>query len=403
MKSNDHLCSLYHSAMSTHRHLNNLNRANRRRRESSALRRLAEILTRNATPPIVATRTCSMKQFTSCNPQKYSGEEGATALLQWFEAMESTFMVSECPQHLKVLYASTVLTKRALTWWNGQKIILGLEKITELSWIDCKSMLLDEFCPASELAKLEEEFWGLKQIGGDNNTYTNRFHELSLLVPHQVTPEFRSIGKYIRGLPFEVRNHVTASQPNTLSAAIRMAATITDNYVSEGMLTIPKKPRRTTTPDPKPEEPKSKKAKPTRNSAATTSTATANPTYPNIPQPIPIQSQPQLPTPTLPAKAYTGAHPFCANCTYHHLITAPCRLCTTCNRLGHVATNCRTNIHLNSTITPPTRGCYNCGDPDHFKRMCPKLQTTPAPQPNDDQDPPFVQREGKAPEEASVP
>jgi hypothetical protein len=403
MKSNDHLCSLYQFNMSTLRHLNNLNRANRRRRESSALRRLAKILMHNATPPMIATRTYSMKQFASCNPQKYSGEEGATALLQWFEAMESTFMVSECPQHLKVLYASTVLTKRALTWWKGQKIILGLEKIKELSWIDCKSMLLDEFCPASELAKLEEEFWGLKQIGGDNNTYTNRFHELSILVPHQVTPEFRSIQKYIRGLPIEVRNHVTASQPSTLSAAIRMAATITYNYVSEGMLTIPKKPKRATPTDPKPEKPKSKKAKLTRNYVATTPTPTVNPTYSNIPQPIPIQSLPQIRTPTLPAKTYTGTLPFCANCTYHHLTTASCRLCTTCNRLGHFATNCRTNIHLNSTFTSPARGCYNCGDPDHFKRTCPKLQTTLAPQTNEDQDQPFVQRPGKAPEEASVP
>jgi hypothetical protein len=152
--------------------------------------------------------------------------------------------------------------------------------------------------------------------------------------------------------------------------------------------------------------------------AVTTSTATVNPTYSyitqtqpipvnqprqTINQPIPIRSQPYIPTPTLTTRAYTGSHPLCLNCTYHHLTTASCRLCTTCNRLGHFATSCRVNIHLNSTITPPTRGCYNCGDPDHFKRMCPKLQTTPAPQTNDDQDQPFVQRPGKAPEEASVP
>jgi hypothetical protein len=421
--------------MSTHRHLNNLNQANRRRRESSAFRRLAEILERNATPPIVAARTYSMKQFTSCNPQKYSGEEGATALLQWFEAMETTFLVSECPERLKVLYATTALTKRALTFWNGQKIILGLEEIAELSWIECKSMLLDEFCPDNELAKLEEEFNGLKQIGGDNNTYTTRFHELSLLVPHHVTPEFRAIKKYIRGLPIEVRNHVTATQPSTLSSAIRMAATITDNYVSEGMLTILKKPKRETTTDPKPEEPKEKKAKFTRNYAVTTSTPQDNPTYSYITQPIPIQSQPQIATSTLLKRAYTGTLPFCANCTFHHLTTASCRLCTTCNRLGHFANNCRINPLLKSTPAPPARGCYNCGDPSHFKKACPNLQTAPAPQPGsgrafaltasqvqvcpqnplttpttstpqidlDQNNRPFVQRPGKASEGALVP
>jgi hypothetical protein len=249
VQSADHLCSLYHSSMSTRRYLNNLKLANRCRRESSALRRLAEILERNATPPIVAACTYSMKQFTSCNPQKYSGEDGATALLQWFEAIETTFMISEIPEHLKVRYATAALTKRALTWWYRQKIILSLEEIAELSWLECKSMFLDEFCPDTELAKLEEEFSGLKQIGGDNNSYTTRFHGLSLLVPHYVTPEFRSIKKYIRGLPIEVRNHVTASKPGTLSSAIQMSATITDNYVSEGILTILKKPKRETTTD----------------------------------------------------------------------------------------------------------------------------------------------------------
>jgi hypothetical protein len=418
INSNNRLCLRCCFSMSTHRHINNLNRANRRRGEYSALRRLAKILERNATPPIVAAPTphYSMKQFTSCNPPKYSGEEGATALLQWFEAMETTFLVSECPEHLKVLYATTALTKRALTFWNGQKIILGLEEITDLSWMECESMLLDEFCPDNELAKLEEEFNGLKQIGGDNNTYTTRFHELSLLIPHQVTPEFRTIKKYIRGLPIEVRNHVTTTQPSTLSSAIRMAATITDNYVSEGMLTILKKSKRETTTDPKPEEPKEKKAKFTRNYAVTTSTPQDNPTYSYIPQPIPIQSQPQIATSTLLKRAYTGTLPFCANCTFHHLTTTSCRLCSTCNRLGHFATNCRINPHLNLTPTPPARGCYNCGDPSHFKKSCPKLQTTLAPQPDrgsafaltvaqahDDQDQPFVQTSGEGPRRSLGP
>src|ERR1043165_6496998 len=40
---------------------------------------------------------CTFKHFNSCNPMKFTGEEGATGLLQWFESMESTFVNSECP------------------------------------------------------------------------------------------------------------------------------------------------------------------------------------------------------------------------------------------------------------------------------------------------------------------
>jgi hypothetical protein len=437
--------------MSNNRRANRNNRNNRNQGESDAFNRLAAILERNTTPPIAAPKPpYSIKQFTACNPPKYTGDDGATALLQWFESIESSFIVTECPDHLKVRYATTVLTKRALTWWNGQKIIYGIEELAELEWIEFKSLLLDEFCPDNEIAKLEEEFSGLKQIGGDNKTYTNRFHELSLLVPHQVTPEFRAVKKYIKGLPIEVRNHVTVTRPDTVSSAIRMAATITDNYVEEGTLTITKKAKRETPTEsktePKTEEPKHKKTKSTRNYAITAPTPQANPTYTYSTQQPTRQFQSQTNESQTPRRAYTGTLPLCANCTFHHPTNATCRLCTTCNRLGHYAYRCRINPLFNpnpipiNTIAPtplivnaqPARSCYNCGDPNHFKNVCPKLQALPAPQlghnhaftlattqaqvcplnqltapkiptPQQNQDQAFVQRPGKAPEGTSDP
>ena len=58
---------------------------------------------------------CTFKHFNSCNPSKYSGTEGASALLEWFESMENTFINSECPAELRVRHAASVLQKRALT------------------------------------------------------------------------------------------------------------------------------------------------------------------------------------------------------------------------------------------------------------------------------------------------
>ena len=34
---------------------------------------------------------CNFKNFNSAKPLKFSGSQGATALLQWFESIESTF------------------------------------------------------------------------------------------------------------------------------------------------------------------------------------------------------------------------------------------------------------------------------------------------------------------------
>lgn len=360
----------------------------RRRSESSAIRRLAAALERNQGPrPHAAAPPppYSIKQFTACNPAKYSGEEGATALLQWFENMENTFMISECPEHLRVRFASSILTKRALTWWNGQKILLGLEAAFATSWDDFKTLMLDEFCPENELTKLEEEFNGLKQVSGNHTAYTTRFHELSLLVPHQVTPVTRAIKKYIRGLPIEVQQHVFATQPTTLAAAIRMAASITDNFVAVGTLTVsnPKKRTKETPKETKPEETKPKTFKKKKNN---TVTYAINEPKPNITYKVATQPPPPQPQPNAPPtqkRAYTGTHPLCNNCHFHHPTTTPCRLCTICNRLGHFANRCRFNPNAINTppaaIAPaPPRGCYECGDTNHFRNACPRLQTANA-------------------------
>jgi hypothetical protein len=430
--------------MSAHRHINRAHRNARSRGESSALRRLAEILERNATlPPVVIPQALpqyTMRQFTSCNPPKYVGGEGATALLQWLEAMENTFIVSDCPDYLHVKYATSALTERALTWWNGQKIIYGMLEAYELSWDEFKGLILAEFCPISETVKLEEEFHGLKQLGGDHFSYTTRFHELSLLVPHQVTPEFRAVSKYIQGLPIEVENFVTATQPATLSAAIRMAASISENCIKAGTLSVTKKNnKRETSVEPKTENPKSKKTKTTKNYSVTTPTPQTTPSYSYSTQPQ--STQPQSNTPYQPKKKYTGPYPLCNNCNYHHPTHTSCRLCTSCNRLGHYAISCRTNPTPIYSVAPalpiantqPARGCFNCGDLSHFKNACPNLRVAPAPKsgnnrvfalttkqtpvrphnqltaptapiPQHDQnDLPFVQRPGKAPEGTSVP
>ena len=94
-----------------------------------------------------------------------------------------------------------------------------------------------EFCPRSKMRKPEAEFWELKQDSGENVIYNSRFHELSLLVPHLVTPLERAIEKYIGGLPMQIQDTVYGSNPKTLEAAIRLSATLTDNHVKAGTLT----------------------------------------------------------------------------------------------------------------------------------------------------------------------
>ena len=118
--------------------------------------------------------------------------------------MENTFLHNECPDHLRVRHASSVLEKRALTWWNGEKQKRGSEVATTLTWEEFKELMVKEFCPRSEVRKLETEFWELKQDSGESLAYTTRHHELSLLVPHMVPTPAGAIEKYIEGLPPQI-------------------------------------------------------------------------------------------------------------------------------------------------------------------------------------------------------
>ena len=107
------------------------------------------------------------------------------------------------------------------------------------------------------------------------------------------------------------------------------------------------------------------------------------------------QQQPQRAAPVInapPAKyAYTGPHPLCPTCSYHHPVGLACRFCAHCNLYGHFTANCRygprntaapTAAH--QALLPAPQGqpaaqapavnaqvCFACGDPNHFANMCP--------------------------------
>ena len=113
---------------------------------------------------------------------------------------------------------------------------LGRDAAYALSWDDLKSMLMDKYCPRSELQKLESEFWNLSMSGAEITAYTTRFHELSRLVPHMVTPEFKRVERYIWGLSPKIRSMVTAAEPTTIQGAVTLAHSLTDDAVRMGAL-----------------------------------------------------------------------------------------------------------------------------------------------------------------------
>nr|GEX10613.1 hypothetical protein [Tanacetum cinerariifolium] len=101
---------------------------------------------------------CSYKTFMNCKPHSFNGTEGVVGL-----------------------------KRRALTWWNGNVQSLGLANASQIPWSNLKAMMTTEYCPETEIQKMEQELWTLTLKGDDIEAYNNRFHELALMCPELET------------------------------------------------------------------------------------------------------------------------------------------------------------------------------------------------------------------------
>ncbi|KAK1431807.1 hypothetical protein QVD17_08491 [Tagetes erecta] len=308
---------------------------------------------------------CSYKTFTSCKPKDFHGNEGAIGVLRWMEKMESVLDISDCKDDCKVRYAVCSFQGKVLTWWNTQVQARGRDNANKLTWEQLKEMLTKEYCPKNEMQKVESELWNLSMNGAEHATYTNKFHELSRLVPHLVTPESKKVDRYIWGLSSQVRSHVRAKDPATLEDAILLAGTMTDEMVRAGTLTkgnSSEKRKASENFDKNPEKKynnnSNKKPYHAKNLAATTTQTTNQ----------------QLALIT-PPKGYGGSQPKCNTCSLHH--TGQCPICQTCKQKGHLTRFCKTNNNDHKGRAPGNnnapRACYECGNLDHFRNACPKL------------------------------
>nr|GEU40049.1 reverse transcriptase domain-containing protein [Tanacetum cinerariifolium] len=63
--------------------------------------------------------------------------------------------------------------------FNGMKGIVGLRRWIEKT--EFKSTMTTEYCPTTEIQRMEEEIWTLTFKGDDIEAYNNRFHELALM------------------------------------------------------------------------------------------------------------------------------------------------------------------------------------------------------------------------------
>ncbi|GJV97948.1 hypothetical protein Tco_1549525 [Tanacetum coccineum] len=69
--------------------------------------------------PAQVARECTYPDFLKCQPLNFKGTGGVVGLTQWFEKMESVYIISNCIVACQFKFATCTLQGNALTWWNS--------------------------------------------------------------------------------------------------------------------------------------------------------------------------------------------------------------------------------------------------------------------------------------------
>nr|GEU29622.1 reverse transcriptase domain-containing protein [Tanacetum cinerariifolium] len=197
-----------------------------------------------------------------------------------------------------------------------------------ISGTNMKKKMTDKYCPKGEMKKLESELWNLREAD--------------------------KIERYVGGLPDVIHGSVVASRPKTMQEAIEMGNELMDkrnNSWAERQAGNKRKVDDTSRSNQSQQQQPNK-----RQNTGRAYTAGSG-----------------------EKKPYERSKPLYPKCNYHH--DGPCApKCYKCNKVGHIACDCRGTANVNTANNQKGNGtgqkptCYECGSQGHFRKDCPKFK-----------------------------
>nr|GEX46385.1 putative reverse transcriptase domain-containing protein [Tanacetum cinerariifolium] len=237
-------------------------------------------------------------------------KEGKEAMQMKQEAKIGRLHISDYAERNKVKFAAATLQGRALTWWNSQVAMLGLNVAIGKSWGDMKKMLLEEFFPTKK----------------------------------------KKVEAYIKGLPENINGETTSFRPVNMNEVVRMAHTLMEQKIQAKAERVSEGNKRKW-----------------ENSHGGNRNNNPRGNYQGNNRHQQYNNQRQGNARALtnaPAEqvGYKGHKPLCNNCKKHHNSNCGATY-HNCRRLGYFAKDCRRRS---------TPVCYECGEKGHTQNYCTK-------------------------------
>ncbi|XP_021975357.1 uncharacterized protein LOC110870488 [Helianthus annuus] len=239
--------------------------------------------------------------------------------------------------------APKISLSRALDWWTAEQNRRGNDASYGLSWEELKEVMMKEFCPPHELQKLENEFWGINQEGGDNAGLTARFKQLT--------------------------------KPTTIEETYQLAAEINDKRVLDGYFKSSSKNLHQVTATPAPETAAPQVSKSSRQNCKRKGNNNKNCSVTAAPLNV-VPAQPNQNQNQQVAAPVTNAPPSKPNCR-----TGPRQQA---QAQAPPALPAPLPTPQGNQVAPApaahARACFACGDPNHFANVCPNRVVKKEPQ-----------------------
>ncbi|GKC79148.1 putative reverse transcriptase domain-containing protein [Tanacetum coccineum] len=220
----------------------------------------------------------------------------------------------------------------ALTWWNSHVKAVGLLVAYDMPWNILSNIMTAKYCPHSDIKKLEHEIWNLKVKGTEHASYTQHFQELELLCGRMFSAE-------------------------SDEEAIELANELMDQKVCT-YAEIQVENKRTQDDSSRDYHNQNQQLNKKQNVVRAYTAGSDD------------------------KKEYRGSLPKCTKFNYHH--QGPCApRCHNCNKVGHLAHDCRNpacandangNNQRNQGTAQRGTTFFECGAQGNFMKDCPKLK-----------------------------